>query len=87
MWYNSMLDRLSVHRQLGIANFEPMKPYFLDMHTATKVYLPNLPSFGSLEIPVDNAAKDDSQDQIPALVSYSLHHALTRWNLCLQSGS
>ena len=46
-----------------------MKPYFLDMYTATKVYLPNLPSFGSLEIPVDNVSKDDSRDQVPALVS------------------
>lgn len=61
---------MSVNRQLGIANFEPMKPYFLDMYTATRVYLPNLPSFGSLEIPVDNVSKDGSQDQIPALVSH-----------------
>ena len=46
-----------------------MKPYFLDMHTAVKVYLPNLPSLGSLEVSVDNiGAQDDSGDQIPALV-------------------
>lgn len=53
-----------------------MKPYFLDMYAATRVYLPNLPSFGSLEVPVDNVSKDGSQEQTPALVSLDMHKSL-----------
>ena len=49
-----------------------MKPYFLDMYTATQAYLPSLPSFGSLDVPIDNtSAKEDVRDQIPALVSHA----------------
>lgn len=60
-----------LYRQLGIENFEPMKPYFLDMNAATRAYLPSLPSFGSFEVPVDNiSANSESRDQIPALVSF-----------------
>lgn len=56
-------------RQIGIENFEPMRPYFLDLHTASMAYLPNLPGLGALEVPVDKSrGDDDSQDQLPVLV-------------------
>ena len=60
-----------------------MKPYFLDMYTANKVYLPNLPSFGSLEIPVDNVTKDGSPDQIPALVSHNFQQLFFQRLCCV----
>lgn len=31
-----------LHRQLGAANFEPLKPYFMDLYTASFASLPGL---------------------------------------------
>ena len=61
-----------------------MKPYFLDMHTASKAYLPNLPGLGALEIPVEKANEDDnSQTQIPALVCpYNLEGISLQYRPC-----
>lgn len=58
-------------RQLGIVDFEPLKPYFLDLHIAARAYLPTLPGAQTLEVSLD---RDWSADDItkpptaPALV-------------------
>jgi hypothetical protein len=52
-------------RQLGIDNFEPMKPYFLDMYTASKAFLPTMPSLDSLEVSLDNNWLQEASTQPP----------------------
>jgi coatomer protein complex subunit alpha (xenin) len=32
-----------LHRQLGVANFEPLRPYFLDLYTASHAWVPGIP--------------------------------------------
>ena len=44
--FDSAMDLLS--RQIGIVNFEPMKPYFVNSHLAVRPELPGLPSTPSM---------------------------------------
>jgi coatomer protein complex subunit alpha (xenin) len=54
-----------LNRQLGIDNFEPMKPYFLDLSTASKAFLPTMPALDSLEVGLDKSWQQDAPAQPP----------------------
>eukprot|EP00976_Prorocentrum_cordatum_P091739 1188644-Prorocentrum_minimum.AAC.6 len=41
-----------LNRQLGIASFEPMRPYFLDLTAASGALLPGLPGVGAISSPM-----------------------------------
>ena len=64
---------LAACRQLGIVDFEPLKPYFMDLLTASQAYLPNLPGLGPITIALDRewSAEDPTKPPTaPALVRY-----------------
>ena len=37
-----------LHRQLGVANFEPLRPYFMDVFSASHASLPGLQGVPSI---------------------------------------
>ena len=62
-------------RQLGIVDFEPLKPYFLDLLTASQAYLPNLPGLGPITVALDRVWSADDPTKpptAPALVCFCL---------------
>ncbi|EFN59251.1 hypothetical protein CHLNCDRAFT_137537 [Chlorella variabilis] len=61
-------------RQAGIVNFEPLKPYFLEVYQGSQGVLPGLPGLPSLVTALDRSWSSDAAKQeptAPALV-YSL---------------
>lgn len=80
-----------MRRQLGIGNFEPMKPYFLDIYSASQASLPTLPGMVSLSVALDrgwNSSEDRKQPTSPALVPcppmlafvYTVFPCCPRWS-------
>ena len=59
---------------MGITNFEPLKPYFLDIVNGTQAYLPTLPGISSVPVFLDRDWSEDSEKSPPKLpVLVSLH--------------
>lgn len=52
-------------RQLGIVNFEPLRPYFLDLHAASQGYLPTLPGLAPLEAAFESSWSADDPTKAP----------------------
>jgi coatomer protein complex subunit alpha (xenin) len=42
-----------LHRQLGLANFEPMRPLFMDLYTASHAVMPGLAGLPSVLSHID----------------------------------
>jgi hypothetical protein len=51
-------------RQLGIVNFEPLKPLFLEVHAAALAVAPGLPGTAPLAVPLERGGGAD--DGAPA---------------------
>ncbi len=59
-------------RQLGIGNFEPLKPYFLEVHAGAMASLPMLPGTPAVPLPLEaagSAGEERKPVNTPALVS------------------
>ena len=62
---------LLIVRQLGIGNFEPLKPYFLEVYTGALAVLPTLPGTAVVPLPLEHAASGAEERKplnSPALV-------------------
>ena len=60
-----------ISRQLGIGNFEPLKPYFLEVYTGAMAVLPTLPGTAVVPLPLEHAgsgAEERKPPNSPALV-------------------
>lgn len=58
-------------RQLGIGNFEPLKPAFLEVFSGAQAALPGLPGTGALPLPLGrgwSSADERKSPTAPALV-------------------
>ena len=58
-------------RQLGIGNFEPLKPVFLEVFSGAQAALPGLPGTGALALPLGrgwSSADERKSPAAPALV-------------------
>ena len=95
--WGSQLEMTSFHtfsdqshcccRQVGFINFDPLKPMFLDVYTATHAALPTLPHLGPLAVALDrNWSSGDpvKPPQAPALVCACVNRTLADF-LCATS--
>lgn len=55
-----------LHRQLGVANFEPLKPFFLDAYSASHASLPGLQGVPSILTHLDRSHNVDASSQPPS---------------------
>lgn len=53
-------------RQAGIVNFEPLRPYFMEVYQGSQAVLPCLPGLPSLVTAVDRAWASDAAKQEPS---------------------
>eukprot|EP00884_Botryococcus_braunii_P010188 jgi/Botrbrau1/19170/Bobra.0077s0079.1 len=54
-----------LNRQLGIANFEPMKPYFLEVYSGSVAMVPGLPELPALSLALDRNWSGDNPSKPP----------------------
>ena len=57
-------------RQLGIGNFEPLKPFFLEVYSGALAVVPTLPGTPIVPVPLEHAGSADERKSAstPALV-------------------
>lgn len=56
-------------RQLGLVNFEPLKPLFLEVHAAALAVAPGLPGTCPLAVPLERGwGAEDGASRAPAPV-------------------
>ncbi|GLI66143.1 hypothetical protein VaNZ11_009877 [Volvox africanus] len=72
-----------LHRQLGASNFEPLKPYFMDLYTASFASLPGLHGAPSMLAHIDRTWTSDASTQSPT--SPTLLYSLTALEDSLKS--
>lgn len=60
-------------RQLGIGNFEPLKPYFLEVYAGALAVVPTLPGTSVVPLPLEAAGSGEERRPAnsPALVQPS----------------
>ena len=78
-----------VCRQLGIVNFLPLQPYFLEVARGTQSVLPGLPGTASLPLALDRGWDPDDPSKpptAPALVSLTFFRALMSFSEGLDLG-
>ena len=55
-----------VCRQLGIGNFEPLKPYMLEVYTGALAVVPTLPGTAVVPLPLEHAASGAVEERKPS---------------------
>ena len=53
-------------RQLGIGNFEPLKPYMLEVYTGALAVVPTLPGTAVVPLPLEHAASGAVEERKPS---------------------
>lgn len=56
-------------RQLGIVQFEPLQPYFLELYTGTHAVLPVLPGTPAIPLALDRGWDPEQSTQPPSAPS------------------